>query len=340
MPVDHSIYFQQQVPDIAGGLERGLRMSDMYQQRKINDKAYAEDQAISESAKRNVVAGPDGQMTLDKKGYLSDLAKINPMKAIETDRAFKSQAVEDENKQLENHAKKATVFSQLLGSATDQNSYAGARAQAIQMGLADSKTLPEQYDPNYVKSVQMRVLSIKDRLDQGWKQKEFGLKERELDIKKKDAEAKRMNGEGLPIDKKKVVEGLATQNANKTSIKNQIDAVLSTWDKLSDDQKVSSGRQLLKTLNSTEGKDAIGAEEASRLGSRLEFAMGNFGNSNPMQFGRDLKGFKEQAKNTSAAIGTGIQSNQDVIDKNLGRPQTMLWEGVTYKQVGDHWVAQ
>jgi hypothetical protein len=105
----------------------------------------------------------------------------------------------------------------------------------------------------------------------------------------------------------------------KASIKNQIDAVMGNWDKLSDDQKISQGRQLLKTLNSTEGADAIGAEEAKRLGAKLEFAMGNFLNSNPMQFGRDLPGFAEQARNTSKSIGDAMAANQRMIDEAYGR---------------------
>lgn len=133
---------------------------------------------------------------------------------------------------------------------------------------------------------------------------------------------------GKPADKytleeKKTIENLSTKNANKVSIKNQIDAVMSKWDSLSNDQKLASGRQLLKTLNSTEGADAIGAEEANRLGSKLEFAMGNLTNSNPVQFGRDLDGFAEQARNTSKAIGTAIESNRGImksIDAGRGIP--------------------
>lgn len=123
---------------------------------------------------------------------------------------------------------------------------------------------------------------------------------------------------GKPADKytleeKKTIENLSTKNANKVSIKNQIDAVMGKWDGLSDDQKLAAGRQLLKTLNSTEGADAIGAEEANRLGSFLEFAYGNLTNSNPVQFGRNLQGFAEQARNTSKNIGTAIDSNRDII---------------------------
>lgn len=125
--------------------------------------------------------------------------------------------------------------------------------------------------------------------------------------------------ENLPKDKQLTIEELAKKNANKISIRNQINAALAGWDKLSPDQQVATGRQLIKTLNSTEGADAVGAEEAKRLGGKLEFAMGNFFNSNPTQFGRDLPGFKEQAKNVSDNIGTAVKSNQSIIDQSYGR---------------------
>ena len=121
--------------------------------------------------------------------------------------------------------------------------------------------------------------------------------------------------ESLPGDERKVVETLATKNANKIAISNQIDSVLGGWDKLSDDQKLMQGRQLIKVLNSTEGADAVGTEESKRLGAKLEFAMGNLFNSNHIQFGRDLPGFKEQAGLTSNAIKNAVKANEQEISK-------------------------
>ncbi len=126
-------------------------------------------------------------------------------------------------------------------------------------------------------------------------------------------------GENLPLDQKKVVETLSSKNAGKISIQNQIEAVMSGWDSLTDDQKYAAGGQLIKTLNSTEGADAVGEGEAKRLAGKLQFATGNLFNSNPIQFGRDYPGFKEQALNTAAGIRKAVESNQSVIDKSMGR---------------------
>jgi len=170
-------------------------------------------------------------------------------------------------------------------------------------------------------------------------------RDRKLNI---DAAKARKQGEHLPLEEKKTVENLATKNANKISIKNQIDAVMGRWDSMSDDQKLAAGRQLLKTLNSTEGADAIGAEEANRLGSKLEFAYGNFTNSNTTQFGRDLDGFKQQAMETARNIGTAIDSNKAIVDSimqgrgipSMSAPpdeQTRVINGATYKKVQGGW---
>lgn len=126
-------------------------------------------------------------------------------------------------------------------------------------------------------------------------------------------------GKNIPDDQKHYVDTLATKNANKIAIANQINSVLSNWDNLPDDQKVTQGRQLIKVLNSTEGSDAVGAEEAARLGGKLETAFGNFTNSNPMQFGRDLEGFKEQARLTAEGIKGAANLNQKEIDRIYGR---------------------
>lgn len=163
-------------------------------------------------------------------------------------------------------------------------------------------------------------------------------------IKKMQDRSKPENSfKALPVEKQKVIEGLGTKNANKIAISNQIDSVMNNWDNLSDDQKVTQGRQLIKVLNSTEGADAVGSEEAKRLGSKLEFAMGNLFNSNPVQWGRDLEGFKEQANLTSKGIKGAIKSNNSSIDEAYGRApvkteeNTKMINGKKYKKVTGGW---
>lgn len=124
----------------------------------------------------------------------------------------------------------------------------------------------------------------------------------------------------LPQDNKQIITKLAQSNAGKTAIVNAIDSVMKNWDNLSKEEQLTQGRQLIKTLNSTQGQDAVGAEEAKRLAGKLEFATGNLFSDNPVQFGYDLGGFKQDANITSTAIKNSIIANQKEIDRAYGRP--------------------
>lgn len=125
--------------------------------------------------------------------------------------------------------------------------------------------------------------------------------------------------ENLPEEKKQTIIGLAKKNVDRQAIANSIDSVMNNWDKLSEDEKLTQGKQLIKVLNSTQGSDAVGAEESKRLAGKLQFAMGNLTNDNPVQFGRDLEGFKQDALNTSKFIKDSVQSNNAIIDEAYGR---------------------
>jgi hypothetical protein len=136
---------------------------------------------------------------------------------------------------------------------------------------------------------------------------------------------------GLPKENQEMIVDLAKKNASKISIANQIDSVLNEMSQpgVSDEQKIASGRQLLKTLNSTEGADAIGAEEAKRLGSMLEL----FNVTGPGKFfSRDIQGFVEQARRTSKSVkGAVLQNNKIIQDLKKGG-QPAFSGGVTVNQ--------
>lgn len=121
----------------------------------------------------------------------------------------------------------------------------------------------------------------------------------------------------LPKESQSEIAKIADKNGNMIAIKNEIDSALKQLDdsNISDDQKLIVGRQLIKTLNSTQGADAVGAEEAKRLGSLLEFKVlpriGEPGNL----FGRDLGEFRNQVALTSGRIGNTYKSNRGSIER-------------------------
>jgi hypothetical protein len=167
------------------------------------------------------------------------------------------------------------------------------------------------------------INAIENRREQALRREELGQHRKDVNSRM-DARMRRLGMNNteikqLPGEDQEVVKDLAKKNASKIAIANQIDSVMSNWDNLPEDQKVAQGRQLLKVLNSTEGADAVGNEEARRLGSKLEFALGNIFNSNPTQWGRDLKGFNEQALGTSKAIRGAVDANESEINKRYAK---------------------
>lgn len=170
---------------------------------------------------------------------------------------------------------------------------------------------------------QKSMAEYADRLRRRNKEQDFSM---DLERFKKEQEIKSaMGGEKakfdrLPEDQKNLVEGLSKKNASKVAIASQIDSALKNAEKLPDDQKLMQYRQMIKVLNSTEGQDAVGVEEAKRLAGMLEFRIGNILEPGEF-FGRDLPGFEEQAKITSNALKMSTKTNQGLIDKVMGRSE-------------------
>lgn len=355
MAADSSIYFQQQAPDILGNVVRGLGMRAQMDQ---NARLKAQDErtkAVDAAYKNGLVTNADGTTTLDQNKVLSGLGQVGGKEYLDAKTQFDADALTKQKNQYEQLTRKNSFISSAANTALKNPVlYPQIRNDLISSGMVTAAELPEQYDENFVRSAISKGQTLQQQLDNDFRNAE--LQSREADRKeareerrflfnvgrqdKADEKANAaLRGDNMPIDQKKTVETLSTKNANKEAIKNQIDAVMSNWDSLSEDQKVSQGRQLLKTLNSTEGADAIGAEEANRLGAKLEFALGNFTNSNPTQFGRDLEGFKTQAKLTSKAIGDAVNANQAIIDKNMNRTVRVV-DGVRYRKVEGGWLPE
>lgn len=105
---------------------------------------------------------------------------------------------------------------------------------------------------------------------------------------------------------------LHEKNTNLFNVKNGMDAALSQLENpnLSEQDKIKVGQGLLKLLNSAEGSDAVGAEEAKRIGSYLEHKMFNVFEPGSM-FGRDLDLFTDQVRNNSLSLADRIKRNED-----------------------------
>lgn len=122
--------------------------------------------------------------------------------------------------------------------------------------------------------------------------------------------------------KRELVQGqqkkLSEDNVKLANVRNGMAAALSKLEDqgLSEEDKIKVGQGILKLLNSAEGADAVGAEEAKRIGSYLEYKIANF--TQPGSFiGRDLDKFTDQVRNNANLLGDRIHRN-DATMKQIG----------------------
>lgn len=153
-------------------------------------------------------------------------------------------------------------------------------------------------------------------------QEELGLSKKRLQLEQEkflaESGSSKKTLERLPPENKVMVEKLSEDSAKKTAIANEISQAIAQFDdpKVSEAQKIKVGQGLLKVLNSTQGSDAVGAEEAKRLGSLLEFQMFNITGPGPM-FGRDIQMFRDQAAATVNRLSGAVQGNRSLIQQAL-----------------------
>lgn len=123
----------------------------------------------------------------------------------------------------------------------------------------------------------------------------------------------------LPDDKKKQVAKLSDMVGTNVGVANSLAAELDSFrNAKTEDDKIRVGQGMLKLLNSAIGPDAVGAEEAKRVGAALEYQVFNVRQPGPV-FGRDLPGFEAQIENKIRSLMLSSEKNQSEIDKIAGR---------------------
>lgn len=179
MGIDTSMYGRNQGVDVMGSIQRGLTVRDMIDQRKMRGQEQEKAKAIKQVYASNM--GQDGQ--LDRQGALSQLYKIDPQAAMAQEQQFgqmdKAKRV-DAADNLEQQFKEMKMLAGFAGSATDQQSYDGVKAQAGQIGF-DVSGMPQQFDPNLMKQYQLQALTTAERLDSEIKQRQMGQGDRRME---------------------------------------------------------------------------------------------------------------------------------------------------------------
>jgi len=215
-----------------------------------------------------------------------------------------------------------------LGGA--QGGAAGAQAgmtglQAIKTGKKEAEEKAEKLATKRKEALtQALALSKEDRAEKAAQRaeerqiSELALSQKKLKLEQDkflaEMGSSKKQIEKLPVENKSMVEGLSKDSATKTAIANEIAQAIAQFDdpNVSEQQKIKIGQSLLKVLNSTQGSDAVGAEEARRLGSLLEYQVFNLFQPGPM-FGRDLSAFRDQAASTVNRLSGAVEANKNLI---------------------------
>lgn len=119
-----------------------------------------------------------------------------------------------EKDQLANTHAKLALGGQLLSSAKDQASYDAARESARAAGL-DVSRMPAQFDPAFVAGKLQESQTLKEQLEQHWKQKGFDLDVQrvgETGRHNRATEGLTASGQQIQIRGQNMVEGRAAQS--------------------------------------------------------------------------------------------------------------------------------
>lgn len=126
----------------------------------------------------------------------------------------------------------------------------------------------------------------------------------------------------LPVENQEQIKKIAGASANQKSIYNILEGDMKVLrdPNVSAEQKLVHARSMIKTLNSKNGSDAVGAEEAKRLAGLLEFRiLPRIGEPGPL-FGRaDIGEFQSQVENTMNSLQGSIAANNLEVERLYGR---------------------
>lgn len=278
--------------------------------------------------------------------------------AFAAQQAAQKKAEEETRKATrQEHLDRLDLRARILPNATDETSYQTSLRRLKALG-DDLDGLEPEYNADQVKGHIGEVLSHKDRLELEHKADEDKAKADEV-IRKKDEDKETnrhnvaMEGIGrtnankvpaglqknaefnaLPVESQEIVKDLSKKNAQKLSIANQIAGDLKQYRaargldengqaipgaKPDNDRALKIANGMVKTLNSKEGADAVGTEEAGRLATAIQFQTNPLNLKGGQRLGRDFEAFDTQIGDTFNGIMGGIEANKAEIERAYGR---------------------
>jgi len=281
--IDHSIYLQQQTPDIVGGIERGMNMRDMIDKRKKQAALDKKQKDIDDAYSAGVVTNPDGTTSVDRNKTLSGLAKVGGQEYLEGEQKFSAHDLAQTEAKTKKSLYEADTITRIAGSITDEPSYQFGIKEAAKAGI-DVTQMPPSYDPKFINGVLARSLSYKEKIaNQLEKDK---IQNSALD--RKEARDERRFQAGIKLDEKK--QGLKTPFGYANT---------------EDDAK--------KLKESFESKSTFDNKLEQMIALREKHKGGNFSNREDVARGKQLsKDLLLEYKNM-AKLGVLSKNDEDII---------------------------
>ncbi len=178
MAIDTSMYSQLRAPQMESPTQmmgNAMKLSDLMDQRQDRKAAREKQQTLKDIYQRNTVQNEDGSTDLNRKAVLSDLYKVDPQLAMKTESGFKADKAKAEQMDFESRKRQLETAKDLAWSVRDPQSYQAMRQKAQELGLPNANQLPPEYDPGYVRQMQMGTLKASEQLAQQNKNRSFDM---------------------------------------------------------------------------------------------------------------------------------------------------------------------
>ena len=183
MPIDPNILLKGRLPkiqsqtisDVLAPASQYMQLSQLANKQRAAEKQMAEQKALGDIYRQNVVMGEGGTPSLDRPAILSDLYQFDPQLALRQQTTFEQMDLASQKRRLEAAMQENKAIARLTYSVKDQPSYETARQQAIEMELEGAEKLPLEYDKGLVDRLQFDALNTEQRLNQKWKEKQSTL---------------------------------------------------------------------------------------------------------------------------------------------------------------------
>ena len=160
MPVDSSIYFQQQPIDILGNVQKGMALGQNIQDRKVSAQDLKWKNEAQAVYGLGIKQNPDGSTTFDQNAAMAGMQKADPNNpyigkmAYDLGQTMRTQGIQDQELEMKKQADARAKESHLADLAAKNAQTDKLRYETSQLKLSPTAKLSEgqkTYDKEYAK---------------------------------------------------------------------------------------------------------------------------------------------------------------------------------------------